>query len=142
TTMSGVNVGRLEIAMRNVIIPASVFETSIDVISGAFASSPVESGKLAVFVAICELPPSATAGSATNAAATTAIKTCRALKENPFRCLLLFERSSAIGGFLCRERVSSPPGSRRECRVQAVVEGVRPFEQLEVVAAVRKRTDR
>ena len=41
--MSAVNAGRLLMLTLNVIIPASSFETATLVISGAIASSPIES---------------------------------------------------------------------------------------------------
>jgi hypothetical protein len=53
----------------NVIAPASVFDTATLVMSGALASSPVESGKVAELAAVRAAWPSAAAGSATIAEA-------------------------------------------------------------------------
>jgi hypothetical protein len=65
--MSGVSVGRLLMLILKVMFPASSFETSTLVMSGAFGFSPVESGKLWEFDDARAVLPSATVGSATSA---------------------------------------------------------------------------
>jgi hypothetical protein len=65
--MSGVNVGRLLTLIWNVIRPASSFETTMLVMSGALASSPIESGNVCELAAVCDDPPSATGTPTTSA---------------------------------------------------------------------------
>src|SRR2546430_2189084 len=66
--MSGVSAGRLLMLTWKVIIPASSFETTTLVMSGAAGSSPIESGYVVELAAARDDPPSATAGRATRRA--------------------------------------------------------------------------
>ncbi len=75
--MSGVSVGRLEMFTLKVISPASSFETSTLVMSGAAASSPAESGKLWAFV----LPRSALPSAAVGRRASKAPPTIRIIRR-------------------------------------------------------------
>jgi hypothetical protein len=78
--MSGVRAGRLLMLILNVINPASSFETTTVVMSGAFASSPVESVNVCEFPFAAELLARAAVGTATTAAAsTTTMPSLRAL---------------------------------------------------------------
>ena len=71
--MSGVSAGRLLMLICNVMFPASSFATTTLVMSGAAASSPVESGKVVVLLEPRAEPPSAAVGRATRTA-TSAIQ--------------------------------------------------------------------
>ncbi len=75
--MSGVSAGRLLMLIWKVIGPASSFETLTFVMSGAFASSPVESLKVTLFAARCAEPPSAPGTATTRAAAARSARTWR-----------------------------------------------------------------
>jgi hypothetical protein len=64
--MSSVNAGRFEMLVLNVMVPASSFETTTEVMSGALASSPVESLKVWEFALARDELPNAPTGNATH----------------------------------------------------------------------------
>ncbi len=76
--MSAVSVGRLLTLTWKVIRPASSFETTTLVMSGAAGSSPVESGYVVEFFRWRAESPNATAGIAASATPSTSRSSSRA----------------------------------------------------------------
>src|ERR1041385_6050231 len=105
--MSEVIAGRLLMLILNVICPASSFETVELVMSGALASSPVESGKLWELTVVRAVLPSAAAGSATSATEKTRSQKRRAFKIPPFSSTVVQPRQSRHEPKYVRERPDS-----------------------------------